>query len=187
MRLIFKLFWLFLFGFIGFVMLNNYGVPGTHIRTANFVDPDKVPILSKVPLGAIDAARYTEILFQDTIIGAGSVAVTPEGRIYAADLRGRVWRSTDDGKKVVVHTHVGGRPAGTQLDPKGNLIITIPGWGLVRSPRRRGCCRASWLPMLATSPMADHVVPLLFAKGICASKNGTIFITDADGYPPALP
>lgn len=68
---IYRLFLLFLVGFIAMVVLNNYGVPGPNFRSAQFVSEDLVPIISKVPFGAINSVPHTQVLFRDEIIGAG--------------------------------------------------------------------------------------------------------------------
>jgi hypothetical protein len=72
MGLILKLFLVLLFGFVVFVTLNNYGVPGPHIRSVHFADPSIVPIISKIPEAAVNASKFTNVLFRDVIIGAGA-------------------------------------------------------------------------------------------------------------------
>lgn len=42
-------------------------------------------------------------------------------------------------------------------------------------------------PAVDTSGEGDFLVPLAHARGICASSNGTLYLVDADGYPPFGP
>lgn len=80
--LIYRLFCLSLTGFIVMVVLNNYGVPGPNFRSAQFVSEDLVPIISKVPFGAINSAPHTQVLFRDEVIGAGTAHLPPSHSVH---------------------------------------------------------------------------------------------------------
>jgi sugar lactone lactonase YvrE len=109
--------------------------------------------------------------------GPEHIAVSQDGKLYAAVASGRVLRMNPDGTAQEVFAETGGRVLGFDFDREGNLIAADAIRGLlVVSPQGK-------VKTLTDRVGAD---PIRYADAVVIAANGKIYFTDASGrFPPA--
>lgn len=101
--------------------------------------------------------------------GPETIALGPDGYLYAGLMGGAIVRFRPDGSELEVWATTGSRPNGMQFDASGNLILTDSWRGLLSiSPDRE-------VSVLATS--ADGVA-LGFPDDLAIATDGTVWFTD---------
>ena len=137
-----------------------------------------------VDRGYTDAHAANTKLANLNLIALGSeagpehIALSRDGRLYAAVASGRILRMNPDGTAQEVFAETGGRVLGFDFDAQGNLIAADAIRGLLRvNPQGKAVT-------LTDRVGAD---PIRYADAVVVAANGKIYFTDASGrFPPAL-
>jgi Strictosidine synthase/Adipocyte plasma membrane-associated protein-like, N-terminal len=102
--------------------------------------------------------------------GPESVAIGPDGHIYAGLQDGRIVRMHADGTGAETFVQTGGRPLGTKFDAAGNLIVADAFRGLLSvSPERN-------VTVLAANVNGER---MLFPNDVAIAADGIVWFSDA--------
>jgi sugar lactone lactonase YvrE len=116
-------------------------------------------------------ASFSTLELFPTAAGYGpeTIAVGPDGYLYAGLMGGAIVRFRPDGSQMETWASTSSRPNGMEFDPSGNLILTDSWKGLLSiSPERN-------VTVLATS--ADGTA-LGFPDDLTIASDGTVWFTD---------
>ena len=117
--------------------------------------------------------KQTEILAAGKVDGPEDIDVDQYGRIYGANVDGRIVRIQKDhagNESIKTFAETGGRPLGIHFDAEGNLIVCDAIKGLLSiSPKGE---------VITLLTEVDDL-PFAFTDDVDIAKDGTIYFTDA--------
>lgn len=121
-----------------------------------------------------EALRSAELLAKGLVDGPEDVAVDPEGRVYAAEVNGRIARVSPDGATVETFAVTGGRPLGLAwADPAAR---SFP---LSVADAIQGLLSIDAAGEVTTLSTEAGGVPFGFTDDLDVGPDGTIYFSDA--------
>ncbi|MXS83837.1 SMP-30/gluconolactonase/LRE family protein [Nitrosomonas oligotropha] len=111
-----------------------------------------------------------QLIDLDDETGPEHVALSQDGKLYAAMASGNILHMNPDGTAQTVFVNTGGRVLGFDFDATGNLIAADAIKGLL-----------SMGPDRAVTVLADRVngAPIRYANAVAVAANGKIYFSDA--------
>ncbi|WP_050930553.1 SMP-30/gluconolactonase/LRE family protein [Aestuariivita boseongensis] len=137
-------------------------------------DPPEPPEASGVyaPNTALSQAEW--IALPGGAVGPEDLAVMGDGKIYSADLEGRLYRIDGDAPELVAQ--LDGRPLGLDAGPDGRLYIADSFNGIF-----------AWTPEGGAQPVATEVAgaPIIYANQLDVARDGTVYFSNSsDRFDP---